>query len=99
MGDTGSMFIGGLMTGAAVLLRLQIWLIPLCFTMIVSSFSVIAQRAYFKMTGGKRLILMSPLHHHFEKSGWSENTIARRYTLVVLALSVAAALASLPIAP
>lgn len=99
MGDTGSMFIGGLMTGAAVLLRLQIWLIPLCFTMIVSSFSVIAQRAYYKITGGKRLILMSPLHHHFEKSGWSENTIARRYTLVVLALSVAAALASLPLAP
>ena len=99
MGDTGSMFIGGLMTGAAVLLRLQIWLIPLSFTMIVSSFSVIAQRAYYKITGGKRLILMSPLHHHFEKSGWSENTIARRYTLVVLALSVAAALASLPLAP
>lgn len=99
MGDTGSMFIGGLMTGAAILLRLQLWLIPLCITMIVSSFSVIAQRLYFKLTGGKRLIKMSPLHHHFEQIGWSENTIARRYTLVVLAFSAIAALAALPIAP
>lgn len=99
MGDTGSMFIGGLFTGAAMLLRLQIWLIPVCFTMLVSSFSVIAQRLYFKASGGKRLIKMSPIHHHFEMSGWSENTIARRYTLAVIVLSLIAALAALPIAP
>lgn len=99
MGDTGSMFIGGLLTGAAMMLRLQLWLLPLCFTMIISSLSVIAQRIYFKMTGGKRLILMSPLHHHFEQIGWSENKIARRYTLVVIALSVISALAALPLAP
>lgn len=99
MGDTGSMFIGGLLTGAAILLRLQFWLLPLCFTMIASSLSVIAQRVYFKLTGGKRLIKMSPIHHHFEMSGWTENTIARRYTLVVAALSLVAALAALPIAP
>ena len=97
MGDTGSMFIGGLLTGAAMLLRLQIWLIPLCFTMIMSSVSVIAQRLYFKATGGKRLIKMSPIHHHFEMIGWSENKIARRYTLTIIALSVLAALAALPI--
>lgn len=99
MGDTGSMFIGGLLTGAAMLLRLQLWLLPLCFTMIISSLSVIAQRLYFKASGGKRLIKMSPLHHHFEMSGWSENTIARRYTLLILLLSVIAALAAIPIAP
>lgn len=99
MGDTGSMFIGGLLTGAAMLLRLQLWLIPLCITMIISSLSVIAQRVYFKLTGGKRLIKMSPIHHHFEMSGWSENTIARRYTILVLIMSVLAALAALPIAP
>jgi len=99
MGDTGSMFIGGLLTGAAMLLRLQLWLLPLCFTMIASSLSVIAQRVYFKLTGGKRLIKMSPIHHHFEMSGWSENTIARRYTLVIIILSVICALAALPIAP
>ena len=99
MGDTGSMFIGGLLTGAAVLLRLQLWLIPLCVTMILSSLSVIAQRIYFKLTGGKRLIKMSPLHHHFEMSGWSELKIARRYTLLVLAASLLAALAAMSIAP
>jgi len=99
MGDTGSMFIGSLLTGAAMLLRLQLWLLPLCFTMIISSLSVIAQRLYFKASGGKRLIKMSPLHHHFEMSGWSENTIARRYTLLILLLSVIAALAAIPIAP
>ena len=64
--------------------------------MIASSLSVIAQRVYFKLTGGKRLIKMSPIHHHFEMSGWTENTIARRYTLVVAALSLVAALAALP---
>lgn len=99
MGDTGSMFIGGLLTGAAMLLGIQLWLLPLCITMIVSSLSVIAQRIYFKASGGKRLIKMSPLHHHFEMSGWSENTIARRYTLTVLAFSVLAALAALPLLP
>jgi len=99
MGDTGSMFIGGLLTGAAMLMRLQLWLIPLCATMILSSLSVIAQRIYFKLTGGKRLFRMSPIHHHFEMIGWSENKIARRYTLLVLALSVVALLAALPIAP
>lgn len=99
MGDTGSMFIGGLLTGAAILLRLQLWLLPLCFTMILSSLSVIAQRLYFKATGGKRLIRMSPVHHHFEMIGWSENVIARRYTLAVILLSLAAALAAIPIAP
>ena len=98
MGDTGSMFIGGLLTGAAMLLQLQLWLVPLCATMILSSLSVIAQRAYFKLTGGKRLIRMSPVHHHFEMVGWSENTIARRYTLLVAGLSLLAALAALPIA-
>lgn len=99
MGDTGSMFIGGLLTGVAMMLRLQLWLLPLCFTMIVSSLSVIAQRLYFKMTGGKRLIRMSPLHHHFEQVGWSENKIARRYTLVVIVLSIFSALAALSLTP
>lgn len=99
MGDTGSMFIGGLLTGAAMLLRLPLWLLPLCITMILSSLSVIIQRAYFKVTGGKRLFKMSPIHHHFEKLGWSENMIARRYTLLVLVCSFLAALAALPLAP
>lgn len=99
MGDTGSMFIGGMFVGAAMLLRLQLWLIPICFTMIMSSFSVIAQRLYFKATGGKRLIRMSPVHHHFEMIGWSAVQIDRRYALITLILSAAAVLAALPFRP
>ncbi|MDD2562135.1 MAG: phospho-N-acetylmuramoyl-pentapeptide-transferase [Eubacteriales bacterium] len=99
MGDTGSMFIGGLFVGAAMLLRLQLWLIPICFTMIMSSVSVIAQRLYFKATKGKRLIRMSPIHHHFELMGWKAVQIDRRYIMVTLILSVVAVLAALPFRP
>lgn len=99
MGDTGSMFIGGLFVGAAMLLRLQLWLIPICFTMIMSSVSVIAQRLYFKATNGKRLIRMSPIHHHFELLGWKAVQIDRRYVMVTLLLSAAAVLAALPFRP
>lgn len=97
MGDTGSMFIGGVFVGAAMLLELQFWLIPICFTMIMSSVSVIMQRAYFKLTHGKRIFKMSPIHHHFELSGMSENQIVAMYSLVTLFLSLIAVLATLPL--
>ena len=97
MGDTGSMFIGGLLVGIAMLLRLQLWLIPICFTMIMSSLSVIIQRVYFKLTHGKRIFKMSPIHHHFELSGMSENQIVGMYAVTTLALSVLAVLAALPL--
>lgn len=97
MGDTGSMFIGGVFVGIAMLLRLQIWLIPICFTMIMSSLSVIMQRVYFKLTHGKRIFKMSPIHHHFELSGMSENQIVRMYAITTLVLSVLAMLAILPL--
>ena len=97
MGDTGSMFIGGLLVGIALLLGLQMWLIPICFTMIMSSLSVIIQRVYFKLTHGKRIFKMSPIHHHFELSGMSENQIVGMYAVTTLALSVLAVLAALPL--
>jgi phospho-N-acetylmuramoyl-pentapeptide-transferase len=99
MGDTGSMFIGGVFVGAAMLLRLQLWLIPICFTMIASSLSVIAQRLYFKATKGKRLIRMSPVHHHFEMVGWSAVKINQRYVILTVVLSLVAILAALPFRP
>jgi phospho-N-acetylmuramoyl-pentapeptide-transferase len=97
MGDTGSMFIGGVFVGIAILLRLQVWLIPICFTMIVSSLSVIMQRIYFKLTHGRRIFKMSPIHHHFELSGMSESQIVRMYVAATLVLSVLAVLAVLPL--
>ena len=69
MGDTGSMLLGGGIVAAALLLRLPLLLLFTFFTPIMSSVSVILQRYYFKLTHGKRIFLMSPIHHHFEKKG------------------------------
>lgn len=95
MGDTGSMFIGAAMVGVAMLLRLPLLLIPITFSMIASSASVIIQRAYFKITKGKRIFKMSPIHYHFEKNGMSEPQIVSMYAAIQSALSIFAVL-SLP---
>ncbi len=89
MGDTGSLALGAtlgvvaLMTGEWLLLPL-IAIIPLSETV-----SVILQVAYFKATGGKRLFKMSPLHHHFELSGWSETQVVQRFWLISLLAAMA----------
>ena len=82
MGDTGSMFIGGAMVGMSMLLRMPIYWLLICFTMFVSSMSVIIQRIYFKVTHGKRIFKMSPIHHHFELSGMTEQQIVAMYSVV-----------------
>lgn len=97
MGDTGSMFIGGAMVGAAMLMKLEFLLIPICFTCIMSSVSVMMQTTYFKITKkkygqGRRIFKMTPIHHHFELSGMKENQIVVMYALVTLALSLIAIL-------
>lgn len=88
MGDTGSMFIGGAMVGASMLLGMQLFMVPIAFTMIMSSLSVILQRIYFKVTHGKRIFRMSPIHHHFELGGMSETRIVTMYGLVTAALCI-----------
>ncbi|NLD84159.1 MAG: phospho-N-acetylmuramoyl-pentapeptide-transferase, partial [Clostridiales bacterium] len=95
MGDTGSMFIGGAMVGVAMLMKCQFLLIPICFTCIISSVSVMLQTGYFKYTKkkygqGRRIFKMAPIHHHFELSGMKENQIVLMYAAVTLALSVIA---------
>ena len=97
MGDTGSMFIGGVMVGVAMLLKLEFLLIPICFTCIMSSVSVMMQTTYFKITKkkygqGKRIFKMTPIHHHFELSGMKENQIVLMYAAVTLVLSLIAVL-------
>ncbi len=88
MGDTGSLALGAtlgvvaLMTGQWLLLPI-IAIIPLSETL-----SVMLQVAYFKLTGGMRLFKMSPLHHHFELSGWSETQVVQRFWLVSLIASL-----------
>ena len=92
MGDTGSMFIGGVMVGVAVVLKIEFLLLLICFTCVMSSVSVIMQRYYYKLTHGKRIFKMSPIHHHFEMCGMKETQIVRMYGLVTLALSALAVL-------
>ncbi|GAA3648702.1 phospho-N-acetylmuramoyl-pentapeptide-transferase [Microbacterium marinilacus] len=89
MGDVGSMAIGGVLTAMAVLTRTELLGILIAGLFVLSSGSVILQRLYFKATRGKRLFLMSPIHHHFEMRGWPEVTIVVRFWIVagLLALS------------
>ncbi len=75
MGDTGSLFLGGVVCGLAFALDMPLILILVGFVYIVETVSDIIQILYFKATHGKRFFKMAPLHHHFEKCGWSEQKI------------------------
>ena len=90
MGDTGSMLLGGGTVAMAMLLRQPLLLLLSFFTPIMSSVSVIMQRYYFKLTHGKRIFLMSPIHHHFEKKGYSETQIVSMYAGITMILSLIA---------
>jgi phospho-N-acetylmuramoyl-pentapeptide-transferase len=94
MGDTGSLALGATL-GVVALMTSQWALLPLIAIIPTSIvLSVILQVAYFKLTGGKRLFKMAPIHHHFELSGWSETQIVQRFWLIsLLAAMIGVALA------
>jgi len=75
MGDTGSLFLGGVVCAMAFALDMPLILILVGIVYIVETLSVILQVAYFKLTHGKRLFKMSPIHHHYEMCGWKEEKI------------------------
>ena len=75
MGDTGSLFLGGIVCSLAFALDMPLILILVGFIYICETLSVILQVGYFKLTHGKRLFKMSPIHHHFEMCGWKEEKI------------------------
>ncbi len=75
MGDTGSLFIGGVLCAVAFGIGRPLLLLPMGIVYFLETVSVMLQVSYFKLTHGKRLFKMSPLHHHFELCGWSENKI------------------------
>ena len=75
MGDTGSLFLGGVVCAMSFALDMPLILILVGFVYICETLSVILQVGYFKLTHGKRLFKMSPIHHHFEKCGWKEEKI------------------------
>lgn len=84
MGDTGSLFLGGMVVGGAFMLDDPLLVVIFGIWYIVETVSVILQVGYFKLTHGKRLFKMAPLHHHFEKCGWSEVKIVCMASVITL---------------
>jgi len=82
MGDTGSLAIGGALAALAILSQTELLLIVLAGLFVMDTGSVIIQRAYFKMTKGKRIWLATPIHHHFEVKGWAEVTVVVRFWII-----------------
>lgn len=82
MGDTGSLGLGGALAGLAIMSRTELLLILIGGLFLIVTGSVILQRAYFKISHGKRIFLMSPLHHHFELKGWAEITVVVRFWVI-----------------
>ena len=91
MGDTGSLALGGALAGFAVITRTELLLALLGGLFVIQTLSVILQVGFFKLTKGKRLFRMAPLHHHFELLGWEEITVVIRFWIIA-GLFVAAGL-------
>lgn len=82
MGDTGSLALGGFVAASACVMKMQIFLLLVAIIYVVETLSVILQVGYFKLTHGKRLFKMSPIHHHFELCGWSETRIVAVFSII-----------------
>lgn len=82
MGDTGSLALGGAIAGLAATLRVELLLIPLGGLFVIITMSVLIQTVYFKLSGGKRVFKMAPLHHHFELIGWAQITVVIRFWII-----------------
>ena len=93
MGDTGSLSVGGIIAVIAILVRKELMLPILCGVFLIETMSVIMQVSFFKYTKrkygiGRRIFLMSPLHHHFQKKGLSETKIVTRFWIVSILLAI-----------
>ncbi len=82
MGDTGSLALGGALAGLAITTRTELLLVVLGGLFAIITLSVVLQVGYFKLTGGKRILRMAPLQHHFELKGWGEVTIVIRFWII-----------------
>ena len=90
MGDTGSLFLGGMVCGMAFALDMPLILILVGIIYLCETLSVILQVTYFKLTHGKRIFKMTPIHHHFELCGWKEEKIVFVFTAITLVMCVLA---------
>lgn len=82
MGDTGSLALGGFVAGCAYMLQMPLYIALVGIIYLAEVASVILQVAYFKLSGGKRIFKMAPLHHHFELCGWSETRVTAVFTII-----------------
>ena len=82
MGDTGSLALGGFVAGMAYVLHMPLYILIVGIIYLAEILSVMIQVSYFKMTHGKRIFKMTPIHHHFEKCGWSETRIVAVFTII-----------------
>ena len=84
MGDTGSLAIGGFVAAEAFMLKVPLFIIIVAFIYLAEILSVMIQVSYFKITHGKRIFKMSPIHHHFELSGFEETRVVAMFTVVTI---------------
>ena len=90
MGDTGSLALGGFVAASAFMLKMPWFILIVGLIYFVESLSVMLQVAYFKITHGKRLFKMAPIHHHFELCGWSETRIVAVFSIITAMLCLIA---------
>ncbi len=93
MGDTGSLALGGFVAATAYILQMPLFLIIVAFIYLLEVLSVMLQVSYFKISGGKRIFKMAPIHHHFELCGWSETRVVAVFSIVTAILCLIALMA------
>jgi phospho-N-acetylmuramoyl-pentapeptide-transferase len=90
MGDVGSLSLGSAIGTIAIITKQEILLVLVGGLFVIETLSVIFQVGYFKLTGGKRIFRMAPLHHHFELKGWAEPKVIVRFWIIAIALALIA---------
>ncbi len=90
MGDVGSLSLGGTLGAVAVITKQELLLVIVGGVFVMEAVSVMLQVGYFKISGGKRIFLMAPIHHHFEKKGWSEPKVVMRFWIISIILGLMA---------
>ena len=93
MGDTGSLALGGFVAGCAYMLQMPLYILIVGMIYLIEVLSVMLQVSYFKLTHGKRIFRMAPIHHHFELSGWSETQVVARFSIATVILAAIGLLA------
>lgn len=90
MGDTGSLALGGFVAASAYMLRMPLFILIVGLIYLVEVLSVMLQVGYFKLTGGKRIFKMAPIHHHFELCGWPETRVVAVFSIITALLCLVA---------